>query len=456
VSAKKRRRKARPAPTPSTEAPRAGSGWESYWHGPVAAVRPYLLLRGVLLLLAFDLWYLMMPHAGRYGASGFNVAHFAWLDAMAPMPSDGLYVGVLILAGLAAFAGAMTGERAAIVATLGLYTYGWAMSLLDGFQHHYLLSLFLLGFALVPALRAGDLGRRVTAWAYRLLAVTLAIVYVFASASKFEARWQGGGVLGSLARGKAPFGALEGIASGAGISPSTFWTLASLGVTTIEIVVAAGYLLCTRPEAEHRVRFRRLGWVAFACAVALHVEVEVLGLHVGWFSVYMLLAACVFFLPEAWLARAAGVLTWPSRRASTAASGWIDRPATAVVTALAAGGAWVAAGVALDMPGASRAGAVAALATAVFAALALARQKPRDGTRCALASGAAAALCVITITVSPVRFDFYRYLGGDLERRGELAASLAAYEKAEQYAPPSRSRRKKLDELRQRVAQPRP
>ena len=447
---------AAPPPAPEAEAPPAARpGWEGYWHGPVAAARPFLLIRGVLLLLAFDLWYLMMPHAGRYGASGFNVAHFGWIDAAAPMPSDGLYAGVLILAGLAAFVGAMTGERAAIVALLALYTYGWAMSLLDGFQHHYLISLFVLGFALVPALRAGDLGRRVPAWAYRLIAVTLAIVYVFASASKFEARWQGGSALEALARGKPPFGALEGLASGAGIPAHAFWTLTSLGVTAFELVIAAGYLLCTGGAARSAL-LRRLGWAAFACAAALHLAVEQLGLQIGWFSFYMLLSACVFFLPEAWIGRAAAVVTWPARRASAAIGGFIARPGTAILAALGAGGAWLAAGVAIDLPGASRASACAALATVVFAAFARARGRGGDGARCALASGAAAVACAVTITASPVRFDFYRYLGGDLKRRGELAASLAAYEKAEQYAPPNRSRRKELDELRQRLAHPRP
>jgi hypothetical protein len=416
-------------------------------------VRPYLLLRGVLLLLAFDLWYLMLPHAGRYGASGFNVAHFAWLDAIGPAPSDGLYAGVLILAGLAAFAGAMTGERAAVVLALGLYTYGWAMSLLDGFQHHYLISLLLLGFALLPALRAGDVGRTVTAWAHRLVAVTLAIVYLFASASKFEARWHGGSALEALARGKPPFAAIEGIAAGAGISGAAFWTLASYGVTAAEIVIALGYLLCTG-GAQPRARRRWIGWGAFACAVALHVEVEQLGLQIGWFSFYMLLAACVFFLPEAWLGRAASFVTWPARRASARLGDAIARPRATILATIGACAAWALAGAAIDLPGASRAGAAGALATGIFAAHALARGREREGTRCAIASFAAAVACFVTITASPVRFDFYRYLGGDLKRRGDLAAALAAYEKAERYATGDRSRRKELEDLRRRLASP--
>ena len=57
------------------------SVWERHWYGDVIALRPYLLRKGVLVLLALDAWLLMLGHAGRYGAGGFNVAHFLWLDA---------------------------------------------------------------------------------------------------------------------------------------------------------------------------------------------------------------------------------------------------------------------------------------------------------------------------------------------------------------------------------------
>ena len=104
------------------------SAWDRYWYGDVPAVRPYLLVRAFLLLLAFDNWCVMMPHASGYGFRGFNVAHFAWLDAGAPAPSQGFYVGVLLLSGVLAFVGAITGARLAIGSLAVLYTYGWSMS----------------------------------------------------------------------------------------------------------------------------------------------------------------------------------------------------------------------------------------------------------------------------------------------------------------------------------------
>ncbi len=255
------------------------AAWDGYWYGAVAAVRPYLLVRGTLLLLAFDAWILMLPHAGRYGLGGFNVAHFAWLDAVQPIPSAGLYAGVLVMSGMLAFIGAMTGARAAIAALAAIYTYGWAMSLLDGFQHHYLISLALLCFALLPPLRAEDVGRRRSAFSHRLLAVTLAIVYAFAAASKYEARWRGGGPLASLAEGRPPFSALVGLAARLGVAAPTFWILASLGVTALELLIAAAYLLATRRRARRSPWRRRLAWAALAGAAAIHLGATVLRLE---------------------------------------------------------------------------------------------------------------------------------------------------------------------------------
>ena len=427
------------------------AAWDGYWYGAVAAVRPYLLVRSFLLLLAFDVWLLLVPHGARYGAGGFNVAHFAWLDAVQPLPSAGLYTAVLVLAGMLAFTAALTGERASIAALAALYTYGWAMSLLDGFQHHYLLSLFLLGFALLPPLGAADADRRVSAWAHRLLSVTLAIVYVFAAASKYEGRWRNGGPLASLASGRPPFDTLQGLATSAGMSSAGFWTAASLGVTAIELLSAAADLLATRRRARRSPWLRRLGWAALASALLLHLEATVLRLQIGLFSAYMILAALTFFLPEAWLERVAEPLARAGRSLQRAAGARVDR-AWAVLAAAAAGaGAWVLAGNALDLPGAPEAAAGAVGAILIAAGFALARRRYATGVRYGLAGAAAAAACVAAVGMSAVRFDFYRYLGAELERQNDLGGALAAFEKAERYAPEAQSRRAKIEDLRRRL-----
>ena len=70
------------------------SGFDNYFHGRFASARAYVLQRLLLSMLALDVWMLMIGHAGRYGTAGFNVAHFRWLDAIIPIPSPELYIGV--------------------------------------------------------------------------------------------------------------------------------------------------------------------------------------------------------------------------------------------------------------------------------------------------------------------------------------------------------------------------
>ena len=93
--AKKAKRKgsAERSGSPTLESP-----FDRYVFGPVAPVRPYLLLRLTLLLLAFDCWVDLIPHAGRYGVGDFNVAHFGILEIL-PTPTPGIYIGTMVLCG---------------------------------------------------------------------------------------------------------------------------------------------------------------------------------------------------------------------------------------------------------------------------------------------------------------------------------------------------------------------
>jgi hypothetical protein len=266
-----------------------------------------------------------------------------------------------------------------------------------------------------------------------------------------------------MASGRPPFDTLQGLAVAAGLSPASFWTLASLGVTAVELLIAAAYLVATRRRAQRSPWLRRLGWAALASALALHLEATVLGLEIGLFSAYMLLAALVFFLPEAWLERVASTLAWPARRLGGAVGERLDR-AEAVLAATSAGvGAWVIAGFALDLPGAPEAAACAAAATVLAAGVALARRRYPAGARYGLAAAAAAAVCMATVGASTVRFDFYRYLGADLERQNDLVGALAAFEKADRYTPAAQSRqeqtvtqarRAKIEEMRRKLGRP--
>ncbi|MCB9615337.1 MAG: hypothetical protein H6722_23125 [Sandaracinus sp.] len=131
--------------------------FERYLFRRVDPVRPWLLQRLFLLLFAFDCWVDHASHAGRYGFGDFNVAHFRLLDAIAPMPSPAIYVGTVTLAGLVAFTMAMTRPtRVGLGLTAALYTYGWSMSMLDSYQHHYLLSIVLFAMIFFPRLVRDD------------------------------------------------------------------------------------------------------------------------------------------------------------------------------------------------------------------------------------------------------------------------------------------------------------
>ncbi|MBX3248247.1 MAG: HTTM domain-containing protein [Myxococcales bacterium] len=128
-----------------------------YFFGYVDSVRPWLAQRLVLLLLAFDCWIELIPHAGRYGFGDFNVAHFALLDVLQPLPSPGTYIGAVVLAGTLALVQALTRPtRAGLGLACAAYTYAWAMSMLDSYQHHYLLSLVLFAMVFFPRLTSAD------------------------------------------------------------------------------------------------------------------------------------------------------------------------------------------------------------------------------------------------------------------------------------------------------------
>src|SRR3990172_13187717 len=76
--------------------------WDRYWFGSMAAIRPYLLVKAVLIMVAFDVWMLRIQRGRLYGQDGFNVAHFQWLDAVQPLPRPGLYVGLMLCVGILA------------------------------------------------------------------------------------------------------------------------------------------------------------------------------------------------------------------------------------------------------------------------------------------------------------------------------------------------------------------
>ncbi len=148
-ASKETERKKRHVPTKGKAADDAQSSRSFVFPGVVLA-RPYLLLRLTLVLLAFDCFLDLVPHGGRYGVGNFNVAHFHWMDAVLPTPSPALYLGTLIVSGVLALAMALRPYRPGLAVLFGAYTYAWSMSMLDSYQHHYLISLLLFSCIFLP------------------------------------------------------------------------------------------------------------------------------------------------------------------------------------------------------------------------------------------------------------------------------------------------------------------
>jgi len=140
--------------------------WEEHWYGSVAAIRPYLFQKCLVLMVAFDLLVLMVERGARYGLDPipFNVPHFRWLEALHAMvlpmgiPNATYYVCVASVTSFLAFCLFFVGHRAWLMALVAiLYTYAWSMSRLDSYLHHYMLSLIMGCMVFFPRIEARQL-----------------------------------------------------------------------------------------------------------------------------------------------------------------------------------------------------------------------------------------------------------------------------------------------------------
>lgn len=444
--------------------------WNRAWYGPVSSARYWLITRAVLALAAIDTWLLMIPRGGRYGAGGFNVAHFSFIDALFPVPTPRAYVGIILVSGFFAALGA-TGilRRPGLLLLTAVYSASWMMSQLDSYQHHYFLSWVFLCIALGPHLAARDafdpaplLPRTLQAWSFKLLAAFGAVLYSFTAVSKTEAEWRSGEVLIRINASDGKIEPLRQFASNLGFSDATFWTLMGHSVVLLQVGIAAAYLSYVvygeRPPAPVRW-VRALGLVL---ALSFHAGAEYFGLRIGWFSYYMFVMTLGFFLPDVAVRAFGWALTWPWRTLVgrlDPQDGADDAPrapasvALAVLSlALVLGVLVLLMGPALDLPGTDWAlPAIAALVLAVTA-VRLVRHGARSALAAVLAAALAAAALHVTVERSDARYDYYRFIGGDASRRGELESAIEAYGFANTYAPEGESRFQKVVDLRRRIA----
>ncbi|HWP60533.1 MAG TPA: HTTM domain-containing protein [Candidatus Acidoferrales bacterium] len=430
----------------------------------MAAIRPYLLTKAVLILLAFDLWMVRLPAASTRGLDYFNVAHFAWLDAVQPLPDTSAFTGILLLSGALALFCAISAPSFWAMGLLALgYTYSWAMSMLDGYQHHYFLSLVILAFLFFPRLRARDLYpgrggsftasstsstppalRRVSAWGYVLLGVNIAILYFFTAITKAtEEQFVNGWIVRRLTRRELAT-RLEGWAALIGIPGDALWPIAASGTIALELLLAAAYLVAIKQDTRESRRLRSICLLAFAAVVAFHGlgNEMLLALSIGWFSYYMIALGAVYLLPENILWRLGWLSTWPGLRLariggaviraveSRKASGIIALPMTLLFA-----GTILAAGLSLDLAGARAVAYLLALVVLGFMVIGFLRGSHAAGLGYSLAMTLGVLFMWAGITFSTVRFEYYERLGAAHKSIGNLAAAIAAYEKARLYVP---------------------
>lgn len=447
--------------------------FERFYYGPQAAVRPYLLARILPAMLAVDIWMLMIGHAGRYGAADFNVAHFAWLDAILPVPTPGAYIAVLALSGVLALFGALS-RLSALGAglLLVLYTLSWSMSMLDSYQHHYFLSLVLVCLAAFPRVDPEDLATSKgprgegdgtddhavpmsAGFGYPLLASTIAIVYAYTALAKCDALWTTGYTIRRISQVEDLVAPVLAKVTALGVSEASFWAFFATSVIPLEAAIAVGYAISSQRDRAPTRAHVAVAWATFLLGFMLHLGAEAMSLDIGWFSYYMLVLAAVYGLPARWLMGLAVLFVrptlWLRARAQEVERDLAPRPWLAALVALGVGALAITAAMDVNLPGVGPAMWLVALVLVGFAGYALTEGEATRVVRPALVTAAACAVMWLTLTQSEVRWDFYRYLGGDLSRRGQLEAALDAYETGEAYAPQGKSRGEKIRKLRRQL-----
>lgn len=420
-----------------------------FWRVSYQPARAFLLERGLYMLVGLDAWLLMLEHGARYGMGNFNVAQLGVIDRMLPRVDATLYVALVMGSGLLAFAaGFFQLARWLRLLLFASYTAAWAISLHDSYQHHYFLSWQLLFAAWLPAVDsrfASAPDRRIVGAALPSAALSCAILYLFTGISKMSSEWQSGLVLKVLARSEGPFGWLPWLVSAVGAPEPWPWRIAALMLVALQWTVALGYALSSLRDERPT---RAIGWIcsiAWLAAWSFHVVTELDGqLAIGWFSYYMLWLSFVFFAPASLLARLCrpfGALADKLRHALYA-----QPPSLLLAGSVAGLLSWLAAHRA-DMPGAREAcGAVFVLFLAQML-VAWLRAELDQALRSAAVLATAMLSLLAVLELTSIRFDYYRRAAGESTRMGRLEEALTLYRKAEQHAPPGRTRMTKIDQL---------
>jgi tetratricopeptide (TPR) repeat protein len=267
--------------------------WQKYVSADLHPLALTVMRLSFFLLLAYDLWWIALSHAPRYGAGAFNVAHFPWIDQIFPIPTihsiGVLYILVGVLSVIHAFG---LGGRVGVVLITLLYNFAYFWSQADSYQHHYLIGLCLFIFAFMPVTKptwsttimqehtAQDLPKTKSVYkdiALDLLLIQLALIYFWTGIAKYESVWLSGKTLSSII-----------------VDPDVRNTILDWGQTFgwqgIETFKALAYLVMIGEILA------AIAWIFKACrpwAVLVipwfHIMVEWIGFDIELFSYYMLI-----------------------------------------------------------------------------------------------------------------------------------------------------------------------
>lgn len=402
----------------------AWTRYESWWLDSTVSREKLAVFRTVFFLIVAIDAFMQISHAPRYGASDFNVTNLPLIGSVLPELSRAGMATVWLLQAYLAFRIAFGGAtRSAMVLLCAAFGYGYFISQLDSYQHHFLLFLVLFLCCFVRWDRSEKLE---SAWPIRAILVTLSVLYVFAAISKLEASWIDGHTL--YFQVKKPwlhsvitnFGDVQ-IEGGKLVDKGGYATAAAL-VVFIELFFAVG------------IHVRRLRYVVPVLGVAFHLGIEWSGFEIGLFS-YFMCALYLLVLPDKLfgLARPAIdrlvelIASARKRLTGSWSASWI-------VAALCFAAAGMAIGW-LSFP--DMAVAVAAtIAIGVFGVFERRRSGGGGKHRAVVAIAVthlAACLAIAALnTQADTARDYHRYWAASLRQMGSLEKAVPIYERAVQ------------------------
>jgi hypothetical protein len=379
-----------------------------FWFGFELSWAKLVAVRVVLFgLLAIDA-FLQISHAPRYGAGGFNVAHFSFLNG-AGLGRAGYEIGQLLETYLFALAALGVGVRLVLPIAAALYAWLYFGSQLDSYQHHYLMALVVGMACFVPWRRPPDAAPAtpVRTWAIRLILVQLGIMYLWAAISKMDPAWTGGQTLGSQLTG-----ALRSM-----IDATVGMRGASRAVIVVELLLA-----CTI--------WHRPGWrIAAPLGLLFHVGIVASGLEIGLFA-FLMLGVYLLVLPDALFVRLAEAP--PVQAIRRALRRLAERRSWALWAAAIAAGVGLGALVRLEH---SLAVAIAVAAVPVALAVHARRGGGAPPAPIGAAHLAALALWLVADRASSVAVDYYKFWAGSQRRIGDLKTAEHAYRRLVEVAP---------------------